>query len=348
MEKPGNFLKNAFSGNCEHIVQAVCIALEDHKNQTVSLLGPSEDTEPIEQAMGEAGFRVESIPWSLNQSLSDIRDHPGLILLCQVPESMEEWENVVRLQEAYQDKLLTLWEQTYPFATLNELMNHYEFNGQSLKEVYQFYTAKRLHAPGVSKLTELYDFSGKSVIEFGPSDGVHTAALVHFGAGHITAVEGQPENIIKLLCAKHVFKWDHVEIIADNFQAKGAWAQKRYDLAYAHGVHYHCQNPFVFLDMLVELSDHIFLGGWAATDKAPKGPWESVEFKGETYRGKYFGEAQKFLSGLGSQSFMLDHDSCIRFYEKRGFNCLPIDRIPKEEGLGGEFIRFLSTKRPGS
>lgn len=344
MEKSANFLKNTFSGNTEHIIQAICVALEDRKDRNISLLGAFEETRPIEKALKESGYQVHLVNWNFNQSSPKSEAIPDLALLCQVPETMEDWNSVFLLKEAFGDKLITIWEQTYPFATLNELMQHYGFNGQSLKEVYQFYTAKRLHAPGVSKLTQLYDFSGKSIIEFGPSDGVHTAALVHFGAGKITAVEGQPENIIKLLCAKHVFKWDHVEIIADNFQAKGEWGQRRYDLAYAHGVHYHCQNPFVFLESLVDLSDNIFLGGWAATDTTPKSKWKSIDFKGETYRGKHFGEAQKFRSGLGMQSFMLNHDSAVRFYEARGFTCLPIDRIPKEEGLGGEFIRFLAKK----
>lgn len=342
-----NFLKNTFSGNYAHIVQAVCIALEDKKSHEISLLGPSEDTKPIEKTLKASGFRVQSIDWKLNQPLSNINGNLDLALLCQVPESMEEWDSVLSLKNNLQDKLLTIWEQAYPFAILNTLMQQYEFNGQSLKEVYQFYTGKKLHAPGIYKLAQLYDFTGKSVIEFGPSDGVHTAALVHFGAGKITAVEGQPENIIKLLCAKHVFGWDNLEIIADNFQSKGEWGKRRYDMAYAHGVHYHCQNPFVFLESLVDLSDHIFLGGWAATDKAPKSDWKSIEFKGETYRGKYFGEARKFRSGLGKQSFMLDHDSAVGFYEKRGFQCIPIDRLPKEDGLGGEFIRFLAGKKTG-
>jgi hypothetical protein len=100
----------------------------------------------------------------------------------------------------------------------------------------------------------------------------------------------------------------------------------------------------VFLKSLVDLSDNIFLGGWASTDTAPKSEWESFEFEGDIYRGKYFGEAQKFRSGLGSLSFMLDHDSAVGFYEKRGFHCTPIDRIPKTDGLGGEFIRFLAKK----
>jgi hypothetical protein len=48
--------------------------------------------------------------------------------------------------------------------------------------------------------------------------------------------------------------------------------------------------------------------------------------------------------GLGSQSFMLDHNSVVGFYKKRGFKCTPIERIPKTDGLGGEFIRFLAKK----
>ena len=68
----------------------------------------------------------------------------------------------------------------------------------------------------------MLDLKGRTVIEFGPADGVNTGRLIATGARQITAVEGRPENVVKLLAAKYAMGWDNLEILADNFQCRAA------------------------------------------------------------------------------------------------------------------------------
>ena len=75
----------------------------------------------------------------------------------------------------------------------------------------------------------MLDLKGRTVIEFGPADGVNTGRLIATGARQITAVEGRPENVVKLLAAKYAMGWDNLEILADNFQVPGRWASRHYD-----------------------------------------------------------------------------------------------------------------------
>jgi hypothetical protein len=175
-------------------------------------------------------------------------------------------------------------ELTLPIAVVRELVAVFDYNvgmrdridrvRESLS-AHQRYFATICNAysakqgfPTLPRVLEIVGLKGKSVIEFGPSDGQHTAFLIASGACHVTLVEGRPENIVKLLAAQYAFGWNNLEIVCDNFQVPGRWASRRYDVVSAHGVFYHCINPFRFFDQLTRVSDMIFIMRrvrWAAT-----------------------------------------------------------------------------------
>ena len=104
----------------------------------------------------------------------------------------------------------------------------------------------------------------------------------------------------------------------------------KYDIAYAQGVYYHCQNPLLFFKNLIKVSDYIFIGGWLASDEMPEGSWDEINFEGKIYKSKSYIESDHFLSGLGKKSILLTKDEIERFFNERNYKCLNSNVVQNE------------------
>jgi hypothetical protein len=187
----------------------------------------------------------------------------------------------------------------------------------------------------------LLDLKDRSVIEFGPSDGIHTGLLIATGARQITAVEGRPENVVKLLAAKYAMGWDNLEILADNFQVPGRWASRRYDAVFAHGVFYHCVDPFYFFDQLTRISDTIFIGGWVASDTAPLSEWRTMQYGERSYRVQIYDEVAHFLAGLTTRSICPDPGGVDDFFARAGYDAIFREEVDAGPGFSGRFMHWV-------
>jgi hypothetical protein len=130
----------------------------------------------------------------------------------------------------------------------------------------------------------------------------------------------------------------------DDFHNAHANKYGRFDLAFAHGVYYHSVAPFVFLENLVSLSDHIFLGGFCATDNLPFEEWQNLEYDGRLYRVKCYIESTSFTAGINKHAWFFHKEDLKRFFAERGFEITTISDEPSII-TAGNYTRFLASKK---
>jgi hypothetical protein len=340
-----DFLQYAFHDDSGSIAAALMHRLGNGLEQ-IRLVGSSASVDQLCKILGVRGYKVEQVRWSFADPIPPGGIGPGI--LCDVPKTFDEWQLCTA---AVRDGgVEPIWRYILPISLLRELLDKYEYNASTLEELLKVYRGRAPEEIGrrsnaqLGRIEQFFPLTGKTVIELGPSDGNRTADLIASGAARVVAVEGRPENVIKMLVAKYVMGWENVEIVFENFQLPGSWAQSHYDFAYAQGVYYHCQNPLVFLDLLTRLSDVVFIGGWAASDEKPATPWVNLEHAGDTYRGKTYTESFHFLSGLAKQSYMLESTEIQRFLAERGFATKYCDVTAVKDNLGTDWIELLAIK----
>lgn len=340
-----DFLQYSFCDDRKAVITALKAALGSSAD-ILRLIGSVSATDDLRDALQQTGHRIERVVWSYADPIPEGGFAPGI--LCEIPKTFSDWSKFAKIAESPQ--IQPIWQIVLPWSLLREMMSIYEYNASTLDELLKVYHGRSKERVGrranehIDRIEQFFPLRNKTVLEFGPSDGNHTADLIASGAAHVLAVEGRPENVIKLLVAKYVMGWDNFDVAIDNFQSPGRWAHQQYDLIYAQGVYYHCQNPLVFLDNLTRVGDAIFIGGWVATDERPQSPWISLEHNGETYRGKIYTESFHFLSGLATESYMLAQSEIERFLTARGFLTKYSEVTADENGLSTEFLRLLAAK----
>ena len=352
--QPNDFLLDAFFGSREDVATALRIALR--KESGVLTLVGARDTTMLAEALSKDGHTSKIVEWHYGQNMPPLPES-GRAILCEVPRTAEDHAALFAFKERH-PRCETIWELTLPIATVRELIAVFDYNvgdddrfagkPESLADHQRYFAqmaslycarARRAWPEGPNRPTsiargiEMLDLKGRTIIEFGPADAVHTGRLIAAGARQVTAVEGQPENVVKLLTAKYAMGWDNLDIIADNFQVPGRWASRRYDAVFAHGVYYHCLNPFYFFDQLTRISDMMFIGGWVATDKVRISEWHELRYGGNLYRAQVYDEKPHFRAGLTRRNVYPDAQSIDDFFARAGYKAV----LREETGLARSF-----------
>jgi hypothetical protein len=309
------------------------------------LIGPSRAVDDLVAGLRNDGHNAEAVYWSYADPIPDGGLRDGI--LCETPKTFADWAKFSSIEKSG-GRLVPIWRLVLPWSLPLELLSNYQYTVKTLDEVIANYqgSPSALEAM-IVRLEKVFPLRGRTVLEFGPSWGNHTSGLVAAGAAHITTIEGRPENALKLLVAKYVMGWDNVDLVLDNFQSFGPWAERRYDIVYAQGVYYHCQNPFVFFDGLTKLSDAVMLGGWCCDDRKPARPWDSLQHEGESYRAKAYAEDSLFLSGLGLTSYMLDKGDIQAYFARHGYQAKYCEARPAHDNpheLGAEYVEIFFVK----
>jgi len=194
-------------------------------------------------------------------------------------------------------------------------------------------------------LNTIYPLKGKKVLEFGPLDGTQTAAILKAEPATLDAVEIRPDNFAKVAVAKEVYGWHNLRLIFDNFHAVDATRYGRYDAVVAHGVYYHSNSPFVFLENLVSLSDVILMGGYCGTDDSPQWDWLTLEHGGKQFRAKPYQEADHFTAGVSAGGYYFAKDALVGFFEDRGYQIHDLEVTTSVvAGRGGQYVRFVARR----
>ncbi len=169
----------------------------------------------------------------------------------------------------------------------------------------------------IKRLDGELGLAGKTVLEIGCFEGIHTLGLRQFGAD-VTAVDLRPINVLKTLArlsahgqSAHVFVLDVEESIA---------GLGHFDVVFHCGVLYHLEDPVTHLRAILPACDAIYLDTHVAE---PGRDQDTMMVGGEAFRGyrHHEGGWQDPFSGRAASAFWLTLDDLQALITSQGFEC---------------------------
>lgn len=112
--------------------------------------------------------------------------------------------------------------------------------------------------PRIVDMNKAFDLEGRSVLEVGCFEGVHTIALSQFGAD-VTAVDSRIENVVKTIVRCNLFGHKPTSFVCDVERAEDVQRLPRVDFIHHVGVLYHLKDPVTHLQRLGAITGSGFL-----------------------------------------------------------------------------------------
>lgn len=167
----------------------------------------------------------------------------------------------------------------------------------------------------ITLLDRMWPLAGRSVLEVGCFEGIHTLGLMRYGA-NVTAIDVRPVNVIKTLTRVSLHGASVKAFVQDASALNGAVGT--FDLIFHFGVLYHMMDPVEHLAALGEISDRLFLDTHIAADKVVRGEYR---VDGDDYDFDWRGESgwKDPFSGTAPKSRQLTMESLHKALEKAGF-----------------------------
>ena len=316
--------------------------------RSVTLLGDSRERMYLEPSLSAVGVSSRWMEWEFGRPVEWEPALSDRLVLLKVASTAEQWEQLRAVRQRFGNAVLSIDELLLPLSTLLMVRERVPYCIERLEELLAYYVGISSFGAPLLHLTAAFPLRGKSVIEFGPLDGCQTAFLVAHGASNVTCVEARPENVMKLLAARHLMGWRNVDIRQDDFHNVDVANAGRFDLAFAHGVYYHSAAPFVFLENLLSLADHVYLGGYCATPDNPPGDFITLDHRGHVFRAKRYAESgiMDFYAGLNLDAYFFHADDLLRFFELNGFGVEVFEDLSfGPEICAGRYLRLLAHRK---
>ena len=323
------------------LLALVAAKLRDFSGPLILLGGDSA------RALGAAALdpdgQLRYLEWSFDGELDwgSISDDATLIV-CLQPSEAGEWRAIQSLKKRHAGPVVGIQELVLPLTTLRLASARLDYYADSFEQVASHYRGDSQMA-GVEELDRRFPLAGRRIIEFGPLDGCQTAAMVKRGAREIACIEARAENALKTLVAAYSMGWGNVGVSMDDFHNADANRYGRFDLAFAHGVYYHSNAPFVLLENLLSLADHVYLGGFCASDELPGDDWEELEHDGRSYRVKRYRETNNITAGVNEYGYFFHAEDLARFFRERGCEVEVLSDEPSTV-TAGRYVRLLATR----
>lgn len=168
----------------------------------------------------------------------------------------------------------------------------------------------------IRRLDEALSLAGKSVLEVGCFEGIHTLGLRQFGAD-VTAVDIRPMNVLKTLARLSAHGESARVFVLD---VEEATALGHFDVVFHCGVLYHLEDPVTHLRNLLPACDAIYLD----THVAGAGrEGDTLVVADETFHGYRHQEGgwNDPFSGRGANAFWLSPQDLQALLEAQGFAC---------------------------
>lgn len=167
----------------------------------------------------------------------------------------------------------------------------------------------------ITRLHKALDLSGKTVLEVGCFEGIHTLGLCGYGA-RVTAVDLRPINVIKTHARLSAYG-----VSADVFAVDvedAAVQLPDFDVVFHCGVLYHLEDPARHLKRVLKHCSAIYLDTHIARENEDGAVLVS---DGRTYRGHAHGEGgwNDPFSGRGSGAFWLKLSDLEGILGEEGF-----------------------------
>lgn len=194
---------------------------------------------------------------------------------------------------------------------------------------------------------------GMSVLELGPLEAMHTAALEALGAARILAIESNSEAYLKCLIIKEVLCLKAVRFMLGDFNLYLAEATEKFDLIFCSGVLYHLDHPLGLIRDLSRTTSKVFC--WThyydptIVSGRPRRA-ESVTFEG--FSTTYFRDEYpdrnlpEFWGGNRSSACWMKRDDILRAFGHFGFDRIDLIKDqPREQN--GPVLYFAAAKTAG-
>ena len=189
----------------------------------------------------------------------------------------------------------------------------------------------------IVKLHELINLTGKSILEVGCFEGIHTLGLRLYSED-VTAIDIRPSNVVKTLTRLSVYGSNAKVFIADVEKLSADFG--RFDLVFHCGVLYHLMSPVEHLFAVAKMCRYLFLDTHIARDEPQL---MEQNFAGHTYRGAYHDEAGWMdpFSGKDPKSFWMLKDDLYQALRHAGFSSISV--IEEREERNGPRLAILAS-----
>ncbi len=220
--------------------------------------------------------------------------------------------------------------------------------------------AHHLYADGrIQKALQHFgSLEGKTVLEIGPLEGMHTFMLNQARPRVIDAVEANKLCFLRCLVTKQILDIDRARFVLGDIQE---WLEKggqEYDLAIASGVLYHMHDPARFLQLLAPRAKSLFVWTHFFLDSAmPKGDVRRTPFSGSLksknieglsvryYERSYFNANANasFCGGMKDQHYWMHREDILDLLGRLGYSSIVIqDEV--HDHPGGPCFSLLASK----
>jgi hypothetical protein len=183
-------------------------------------------------------------------------------------------------------------------------------------------------------------FDGKTVIELGPLEGVHTYIMSQLGAAEITSVESNKDAFLRCLIVQNATRMQRTQFLLGDCLEYLRSGSARVDVIVASGVLYHMQDPLALLSAMVRrtkvicLWTHYFDPSHHNCRQAHFSGPLFVEFQGQTlesYTHRYINPSQSFCGGNVATSTWLTKPSLLSAMKVLGLDWNVIEDNPAHD-----------------
>lgn len=119
-------------------------------------------------------------------------------------------------------------------------------------------TPQQIPDPRIVTMDETFGLSGRTVLEVGCFEGVHTIGLARMGAS-VTAIDSRIENVVKTLVRTGLFGCSVRSFVCDIEKAEDVARLPAVELVHHVGVLYHLRDPVTHLKRLAAITSEGFL-----------------------------------------------------------------------------------------
>jgi 2-polyprenyl-3-methyl-5-hydroxy-6-metoxy-1,4-benzoquinol methylase len=191
------------------------------------------------------------------------------------------------------------------------------------------HTPQSVPDPRIVDMDRHFGLAGKSVLELGCFEGVHTIALCQHGAD-VIAIDARIENVVKTIVRANLFGFRPQVACVDVDKPENLNSLPEVDLAHHVGVLYHLADPISHLAALAPL---VKTGMLLDTHISPDGEdGEAYEALGESWPYFHYRERGRndVFSGMDSEAKWLTLDTLHRALERAGFSRRTVIRVRQE------------------
>lgn len=201
---------------------------------------------------------------------------------------------------------------------------------------------------------------GKTILEVGPLDGMHTSILNARGPARIDAIEANKQCYLRCLVTKEILKLNHANFYLGDIRNWLDETETVYDLAIASGVLYHMHDPAEFLKKIADRSNAIFIWTHYYDEAAmPPSDLRTLPFSGKVeirdldgfklhYHERSYRHANtnaSFCGGMRDQHYWMRKDEILSLLTHFGYVDI-VELNVNPDHAGGPCVSVYARKRP--